>query len=68
MDDAIELMQVPELEAEDIHLGGNLENKVESALAIFYKNNHKPEDFDGNIDIYKAKAKTTTLRGLKTNT
>ena len=57
MEDAIELVQVPKSEAEDIHLGRDLENKVELALAISHQNNHKAEDFDADVDANKAKAK-----------
>ena len=57
MNDAIELVQVPELEAEDIHLGGDRENKVESAPAILHQNNHKAKDLDTNVNVNKAEAK-----------
>ena len=61
IDDAIKLMQVPELEIEDIYLGRDLENKVELAPAISHQNNHKAEDFDADVDADKAEAKNNDL-------
>ena len=61
MNDAIKLLQVPKLEAEDIHLGIDLENKVELALAISHQNNHEAKDFDADVDADKAETKDNDL-------
>ena len=61
IDNAIELVQVSKSEAEDIYLGGDLENKVELAPAILHQNNHEAEDFDADVETDKAEAKDNNL-------
>ena len=56
IDDAIKIVKVLKLEAEDIQLDEDLEKKVELALVILHQNNCKAEDFDANINADEAKA------------
>ena len=61
MDDAIMIVQIPESEAEDIRLGENLEEEVESAPAISHQNDCEAEDLDADVNADEAEAKYNDL-------
>lgn len=58
MDETIKIVQISELEAEDIQLGEDIEEKIESAPKLSHQNNHIAEDFDANINADKVKVKS----------
>ena len=61
MDDAIKIVKVLKLEAEDIQLGEDLEEEVESGPAILHQNNHEAENLDTNVNADEAEAKDNDL-------
>ena len=61
MDDVIKIVQVSESEVEDIQLGEDLGEEVESAPAISYQNDYETEDHDVDVNANEAEANDNDL-------